>query len=210
MRRSLLLGIVLFACLFFCGCGAVEPEEVYLVSAMGFDVAGEGVRLSAEVPLTRENEADKMEVRVFEGEGATFAGALETMQNGLAKELEFGHCALAVFGKGMEEEKLDEAMDCLRAWQVPLSATAVYSPDARELLQKGSLSAPAVGYELPDILELVSKARGIRFSCRIYEVASSAGTFALPQFLPSGKEAAEVDRWTGMCAYREKKVVGIE
>ncbi|MBE6529208.1 MAG: hypothetical protein E7680_01225 [Ruminococcaceae bacterium] len=192
------------------GCRAVEPEEVYLISALGFDRTNSGVRVSAEVPLTREDEADKMEVRVFEGEGETFPSALEAMKAGLAKQLEFGHCALIVFGDGMENSRLDEILECLFEWQVPLSATVVYSPNAGELLKKGSLSAPAVGYEIPDILRLISKERGILFQCRVYEVASSGGSFRIPQFLPNGEEAAEVDRLEGECVYHEKKAVGIE
>ena len=191
-------------------CRAVEPEEVYLISALGFDRVEDGVRLVAEVPLTRENEADQMEVRLFEGSGKSIPSALEDMKSGLARQLEFGHCALAVLGEGIEEETLDWVLKCLSEWQVPLSATVVFSPDARALLGRGSLSAPAVGYELPDILRLISKSRGVSFRCRVYEVASSGGDFQIPRFLPNGEEVAEVDRLAGVCVYRQKKAVRIE
>ena len=210
MKRLFCLLAAVYLCFLFCACQAVEPEEVYLISALGFDKTDAGIRLVAEVPLTRESEADKMEIRVFEGEGASVPSALGAMKAGLAKRLEFGHCALVVLGRGIEEGVLDEVLANLSDRQVPLSATVVFSPDARELLKKGSLSAPAVGYEIPDILRLISKERGVVFHCRVYEVASAGGAFQIPQFLPNGEEAAEVDRWAGMCVYREKKAVEIE
>ncbi len=200
---------LILSCLLLLGCHAVEPEEVYLISALGFDKTDSGVRLVAEVPLTRESEADKMEVRIFEGNGRSAPAALEDMKTGLAKQLEFGHCALAVLGKGIEGEVLDEVLECLRSWQIPLSATVVYSPDARDLLGQGSLSAPAVGYEIPDILRLISRERGVNFRCRVYEVDSSGGSFQIPRFLPNGEEVAQVDRLDGLCIYREKKAVKI-
>lgn len=209
-KRFFLLLFLCLVCLSVAGCRAVEPEEVYLISALGFDRTESGVRVSAEVPLTRENEADQMEVRVFEGTGKTLPSALEAMKAGLAKRLEFGHCALIVLGDGMEESRLDEILESLSGWQVPLSATVVFSPGAGELLKKGSLSAPAVGYEIPDILRLISEERGVSFRCRVYEVASAKGNFKIPRFLPNGEETAEVDRLDGICVYREKKAVGIE
>ncbi len=209
MKRTVWLLAAVLIVPFFSGCHAVEPEEVYLISALGFDRVDSGVRLVAEVPLTRESEEDKMEVRIFEGTGASLPSALEDMKSGLAKQLEFGHCALAVLGEGVEGETLDRVLECLSEWRVPLSATVIFSPNARELLKKGSLSAPAVGYEIPDILRLISKERGISFRCRIYEVASAGGNFEIPRFLPNGDEVAEVDRLAGTCVYREKKAVEI-
>lgn len=210
MKRTVWLLAAVLIVPFFSGCHAVEPEEVYLISALGFDRVDSGVRLVAEVPLTRESEADKMEVRIFEGTGKSIPSALEDMKSGLAKQLEFGHCALAVLGEGIEGELLDAVIECLSGRRVPLSATVIFSPDARELLKKGSLSAPAVGYEIPDILRLISKEREILFRCRVYEVASAGGNFQIPRFLPNGDEVAEVDRLAGMCVYQEKKAVGVK
>lgn len=210
MRRAALFLAAGLLFLPLSGCRAVEPEEVYLVSALGFDRIDSEVRLVAEVPLTRENEADKMEVRIFEGRGKTIPYALENMKTGLAKQLEFGHCALIVLGQGVEEDLLDQALERVLTWQVPLSATVVSSPNAKELLKKGSLSAPAAGYELPDVLRLIGKERGILFSCRVYEVVSAGGSFRLPRFLPNGEETDAADRFAGVCVYREKKAVSVE
>lgn len=206
MKRLALLALLLL-CPFLSGCYAVEPEEVYLISALGFDRTDTGIRLVAEVPLTREDESDKMEVRVFEGTGGSIPAALEAMKTGLAKKPEFGHCALAVLGEGVEGAELEAALQCLSEWQVPLSATVIFSPDAKSLLEKGSLSAPAVGYEIPDILRLISEERGVVFRCRVYEISSSGGSFIVPRFLPNGDEIAQVDRLEGVRIYQNQRAV---
>ena len=104
MNRIFVFCICFCLCLPVLGCSAVEPEELYLVSAFGVDRTDAGVRIVAEVPLTRETAADEMEVRLFEGEGETLSSALVEMKKGLAKKMDFGHCALAVFGKDVEGE----------------------------------------------------------------------------------------------------------
>ena len=202
MKRLICFFETVFLALCLSGCQAVEPEEVYLVSALGFDAAGADVRVVAEVPLTRESETDRMEVRVFEGTGKDLAAALTEMKNGLAKQLEFGHCALVVLGEGIEGERLTAVLKTIPTWEVPLSVTVVCSPDARELLRQGSLSAPAVGYEIPDILQLIASERGESFKCRYYEIALANGNFAVPRFLSNGKEEAQVDRFDGLCKYQ--------
>ena len=121
-------------CLLFASCGmnTTEPEQLYLVSAIGFDAAEEGVCVVAEVPLTRETEADKMDVCVFQGVGQNIPDALDQMKKGLGKRLFFGHCALAVLGDGMEADRLRAALDFLADEEIPLSITVVSAPNARD------------------------------------------------------------------------------
>lgn len=196
-----------FLCLFLFGCRAVEPEEVYLVSAVGFDKIDDRVRFCIEVPLTRESETDRMELRIFEGEGESVGEALCNLKNGLARQLELGHCALVVLGEGIEGERLATVLQSVTELQIPLSVTVVSSPKARELLSQGSLSAPAAGYEIPDILQLLEAGQKEPFKCRLYEIAAANGNFEIPQFLPEGQAAAGVDRYTGLCKFREGRRV---
>lgn len=206
MKR--LLGLLLL-CLFLSSCkgNTAEPEQLYLVSAIGFDVAEEGFCVVAEVPLTRETEADKMDVCVFEGVGKNIPDAVAQMKKGLGKQLFFGHCALAVLGDGMESERLRSALDFLSAEEIPLSITVVSAPSARELLARGSLSAPAAGYEIPDILRLQMREEGLFLQCRYYEIVAHGSDFTIPRFEPNDSDRAEADRFCGQRVYREGRVV---
>lgn len=207
MKRLLFLLLPLCLTLVSCRAGATEPEQLYLVSAVGFDRTEAGLRVVTEVPLTRENEADKMEVRVFEGTGATLADAMNDLRSGLGKKLFFGHCAVAVIGDLISGDALREVLDYLTNGDLPLSLTVVSAPDARELLARGSLSAPAAGYEIPDILRLRIRENGISARCRVYEIAAQGSAFSLPRFLPNAPENAEADHFAGERTYREWKAV---
>ena len=57
MKRVWICLLPLCLLLASCGTGAVEPEELYLVSAVGLDRTDGGLRVVTEVPRTRENEA---------------------------------------------------------------------------------------------------------------------------------------------------------
>lgn len=208
MKRLVVLLLILMTCsLASCGMRATEPEQLYLVSAVGFDAIDEGVRVVAEVPLTRETEADKMDVCVFEGVGNDIPDAIAQMKKGLGKRLFFGHCALAVLGDGVEEARLRSVLDFLSEEKIPLSVTVISAPSARELLARGSLSAPAAGYEIPDILRLQTREMGLSLQCRYYEVAARGSDFTLPRFEPNDPDRAEADRFCGLRVYRNGKAV---
>lgn len=194
-------------CLLLAACRAdvSEPEELYLVSAIGFDAGNADLRVSVEVPLTRENEADKMEVLVFDGTGNNLTAAMRDLRAKLGKKLFFGHCALAIFGDGVSGDALRAALDFLSGNEIPLSVTVVSAPDARELLARGTLSAPAAGYEIPDILRLLARDEGLPLRCRYYEIAAHSSDFTLPRFLPSDLNEAVPDRFVGMRSYRDGK-----
>lgn len=194
-----------------CGIRRVsEPEDVYLVSALGFDRAGDQLRLSAEVPLTRENEADKMEVKCFYGIGETAEQALLDLRSGLAKELIFGHCALIVLGDTLTPEDRVTATDfAAHTVQIPLSVPVISTPDALQLLEKGSLSAPAAGYDIPEILRQQNKLYVLDLRCRLYEIlATTNGTQILPRFLPTDPEQAASDSFDGLFFYDRFSPVG--
>ena len=211
-RYALLLGLaaILFGCS-SCGIRRVsEPEDVYLVSALGFDRAGELLRLSAEVPLTRENEADQMEVECFWGMGETPDAALLDLKAGLSKELIFGHCALVVFGDRLTPEDRATATDfAAHTVQIPLSVPVISTPDALELLKNGSLSAPAAGYDIPEILRRQNKLYELDLRCRLYEIlAQTNGKQVLPRFLPTDSDQAASDSFDGLSFYDRFSSVG--
>ncbi len=213
MKRviAVLMTAALAFALSSCGIRRVsEPEDVYLVSALGFDRDADGLSLCAEVPLTRENEADKMEVRCFRGRGETPEQALLDLRAGLAKELIFGQCALVVLGDGLTPVDRQTATDFAGyTVKVPLSVPVISAPQAFELLENGSLSAPAAGYDIPEILRRQSKLYELDLRCRLYEIlAQTDGKQALPHFLPAGRDAAASDLFDGIRMYDRFAPVG--
>lgn len=205
------LAAVLMIGLSSCGVRRVsEPEDVYLVSAIGFDREGELLRLSAEVPLTRENEADKMEVKCFAGIGETPERALLDLRSGLSKELIFGHCALIVLGDTLAPEDRSIATDfAAHTVEIPLSVPVISTPDAFGLLRNGSLSAPAAGYDIPEILRRQNQLYVLDLRCRLYEIlAGKDGNQILPRFLPVDSEQAASDSFDGLQYYEKFSPVG--
>ncbi len=213
MKKGIVVFILAALMPFLPSCGARrlnEPEDVYLVSALGFDRVEGSLRLCAEVPLTRENEADKMEVRCFQGIGETPEQALRDLRAGLSKELIFGHCALVVLGDELMPQDRIEAIDfAAHKIKIPLSVPVISAPDALELLAGGSLSAPAAGYDIPEILRRQSKQYVLDLRCRLYEVLAAAdGVQILPHFLPTDSEQAASDLFDGLRRYDRFSLVG--
>lgn len=205
MMRTVALSLVcllLLPAATACGIGGNEPEQVYLASAIGADADPEGgILLSIEVPLTRENEADHMVVRVFGGRGVTPEKALQDVLIGLDKQLLFGHCAVLALGETLSEEQR-EAVFAFSEETVglPLSAVVISTPSAAELLAHGSLTASAAGYEIPNTLRLRAKQDPGVAVCHFYEVLANPAEQTLPRFCPSDDFHAQADRLIGVRA----------
>lgn len=180
--------------------GRTEPEQMYLVSALGFDGAGDLLTVTAEIPLTRENEAEEMETKRFSGTGTSVEAAMEDLTSGLPKRLLFSHCALTVLGDGLNAEQIRSVLAfCSDGKTVPLSAQVVSAPAAGELLGAGSISTPAAGYDIPGILRQKSKLLGMDLRCRLYEIgADGERGMMLPRVEPTGSgENGAVAAWHG-------------
>ena len=211
MKRCALWFVLAALLIGFSSCGirrVSEPEDVYPVSAIGFDREGDLLILSAEVPLTRENEAEKMEVKCFVGIGETPEQALLDLRAGLSKELLFGHCALVILGDALTPQDRLQAIDfAAHTAEIPLSVPVISTPDAGELLANGSLSAPAAGYDIPEILRQQNKLYALDLKCRLYEVLNETdGGQILPRFLPTDSE--EIDSFDGLFFYDRFSPVG--
>ena len=81
----------------------------------------------------------------------------------------------------------------------------VTAADAEDLLKSGSLSAPAVGYEIPEILERERDETGVDIRCSVYElraVSSPDSPIPLPRFEALGKDSAQPLRFAGLDVLR--------
>ncbi len=180
-----------------------EPERIYAVAAIGFDAVDDRIRLSVEVPLVRETDAkEELKTAVFSGEGETVQEALRKLTSGLSKRLVFSHCALMALGENLSRERLTEAFAFAdTGLYLPLAAKVVSTPNAKELLEAGSLSAPAVGYEVGEILKNEFALLGIDPDCEIYELRASArggGAISLPYFKVGNEESGHACSLEGM------------
>lgn len=170
----LLLMSALIGGLTSCEEMGTEPEQGYLVSAMGFDPSEEGIRVTIEIPVIGEGNGEESKTILFTHSGASVKSALEGMQRGIPRELVFSHCALTVLGDGLKKEALQEIFAFAEAGEsLPLAAEVVRSTNAEKLLRAGSLSAPAVGYEIPELLRRERERMGVEMRCRIYELRTT-------------------------------------
>lgn len=200
------LVIFVVVCL-FTSCGAqTEPEQTMLVSAMGFDADGAGIRVTLEIPVVEEGKSAETKAVVLSEVGEDIPKALQTIRAGLSRELIFSHCALAVLGEGLSKEQLQAVFAFAGSGEtLPLAAEVVSAQNGEALLRAGSFSAPAVGYELPEILERERKQTGVDIRCSVYElraVASPELPIALPCFSLQGEASATPIRWDGITVLR--------
>lgn len=205
-KTAVLLLSVLILPLLLSSCGASEPEQVYLVSAVGFDGDVEGITLSIEVPMSRAGDSKGMECKLFTGRGTDAEEALRQVTVGLSRELTFEHCALMVLGEGLTAEQSDAVFAFASSGVLlPLAAQVVFTPNARTLLEGGGISSPAAGYDLPAILRETEELLGFRTRAQIYELRANDTPeipTLLPYFIPTQEKATPAASFGGLALLR--------
>lgn len=150
-----------------------EPEQVYLVSALGFDGGEMGYRISVEVPLIGEKNG--IASKVLCGEGATVEEALFQVTEGLSKELIYSHCALLILGNSLSRQQLVEVFAFAgNGEHIPLEARTVCADSAETLLSADGNFTTAAGYEIPEIFKRTCESLGVRLRYAIYELRADA------------------------------------
>ena len=148
-----------------------EPEQIYPVSAIGFDGVDSGVRVTVEIPVVGGETLSDSKAMRFSQTGADVRDALRSMETGLPRALIFSHCALAVLGDSLSKEQMQEIFAFAGVEDgLPLAAEVVICPNAEQLLAAQPLSSIAVGYEIPQILEQERERRGAELPCEIYQL----------------------------------------
>ena len=169
-----LIGVLLWLLTSCKGRGA-EPEQSYLVSAMGFDSSELGICVTIEIPVIREGNSEDAKTIVFSETAPSVEEALARMQREVPRDLVFSHCALVVLGEGLSRGQMQEIFAFAESGErLPLAAEVVRSVNAEELLRAGSLSAPAVGYEIPELLACERERMGVDMRCSLYELHATA------------------------------------
>ena len=162
--------VCLFNVCFLSSCRYhTEPEQVYPVSAMGFDRVEEGIRVTVEIAM----ETGEKSAVCFSQTGERVATALQDLAYGLPRALIFSHCALAVLGEELTKAQMQEIFAFAGVEDgLPLAAEVVISQNAEALLRSERLSSIAAGYEIPQILEQERIRRGVELPCQIYRLRS--------------------------------------
>jgi hypothetical protein len=184
-----------------------EPEQQYLISAIGFDNAENELKVSLEVIIFSVGKAESsIESKVFSGNGLTVKQALGNLSSEVAKKLLYGHCALIVLGESLTGSQVEEIFQfCSSGKDIPLSTSLISTPDAMALLSCKSISTPVTGYDITGVLKQKSEDWGIGLTDRLYEVQTKRldenGYYALPYFSVSTSEDKTVYTFSGIRIY---------
>ena len=174
--------ILLCLCLFFSSCSAIdgygEPEDRYIVSAIGFDQDGETLTVSVQI-------VDGSEFFVRTGRGESARGAMAHITGADSRRLEISHCALIVIGDGVEGETLADIFEyCRRNKDVTVGVKLSAAHNAEELMRAVD------GYELLGAVRDGESGFGFVGGSRFYEIEgerSAGNAYRLPYFENEGE-----------------------
>ena len=188
MKKSRIISaLALMLSAFLCSCsmipGYIEPEEQYILSALGFDLIEDGiVEVSASLAVGERGEMCAY------GRGESIEEAISSLTAGLKLGLESSHCGVIVLGAGIEGEWLRSILGyCQRNEELAISAALVSASSARELLSLEDVS----GFELAGSVSKSRENAAFGAENRFYQVEGARGSeenlFALPHFEVNGE-----------------------
>lgn len=185
----LLMATAVILCFFSCSFipGYTEPEDQYIISALGFDEDKDGLVVSAQT------SSETGETRVYRGRGDSVEYAMAHLEGTDEKRIELGHCAMILIGTSVSADRMREILEyCRRNDDVTVSAGVAAAYDAFELLSHKDAS----GYSLIRAMRQGEDGSGISVKSRFYAIEDalasqgSGGVFALPYF------SLSEDRWS--------------
>ncbi len=188
MRRTAVLMSVLL-CLLLVGCRTTrESDRRFTVSALGFDVSGSDLVVSAEA-LVVNSESTKEEItkKLFTAQGKDAADCIFKLKQKIPKDIQLAHCTVVALGDTVEGKALDKVIDyCAENREINLSTHICTTANAQQLLSGEAASTLTVGYELAGYIEHAAAQTGVTFKSRLYQVQSArlapSPAFVLPRF----------------------------
>ena len=189
MRRIAVLMSALF-CLCLVGCRTTrESDRRFTVSALGFDVSGSKLVVSAEA-LVVNSESTKEEItkKLFTAQGKDAADCVFKLKQKIPKDIQLAHCTVVAIGDTVEGKKLDGVIDyCAENREINLSTHICTTANAQKLLSGEAISTLTVGYELAGYIEHAAAQSGVTFKSRLYQVQAArldkrSPAFILPRF----------------------------
>ena len=178
--KSRCLAFVLLCCLFLSSCSFVsgygEPEDRYMVSAMGFDKSGDLIEVSVQI-------IDGEEILLRRGVGDSARQAMAHIEGADERQLEISHCALIVIGDRVSGDSLADIFDfCRKNSDITVGVKMVSAYNAGELLSTD-------GYRFLGAVRDDDSGVGFTAKSRFYEIEDireSGDAYHLPCFVSDG------------------------
>ena len=178
--RNRCFAILLLCCVFLSSCSLVEgygePEDRYMVSAIGFDRSGDSIEVVVQI-------IDGEEILVRRGAGDSARQAMAHIEGADEKQLEISHCALIVIGDRVNGDSLADIFEfCRKNSDITVGVKVVSAYNAAELLA-------ADGYRLLGAVRDDDSGVGFTAKSRFYEIEDirdGGEAYHLPYFVSDG------------------------
>lgn len=209
MLKRILLSLILLIGL--CGCSSKEPNEKYMVSAIGIEEREEGVCLYYKVTdLLSSDPSGKTATMPYFATGGDVSSAAENMSLMLSAEASLSHAEILVLSPKLDGDTLKDILGFLREKEISLQMRLSVCEGISDLFSKeNSLS----GTDMTGMLHTTAKTHGFAGHTALFEIETAvkvnSGDFALPYF-EKGEENFKI---TGLgiyknCAFVQKIGVG--
>jgi len=164
----LFLSFALVICLTGCK-GYRETENVYIVTALGFDYYDK-YYLSAEVVSAGGNEI-KTEpfAEIYKSSGKTPEIALYSLRDRLPKSLMFNHCTAVIIGGDTTQREMEAIFSfCENMHELNLAVYIMKAKDSGDILEKSRPVSLARGFDIAGLITEMEEASGIDTENRFY------------------------------------------
>lgn len=169
------------------GCAGQDPNEKYMVSALGFSSASNDVKITLQVSSAESQD----EKTLLHGSGKTISDAFDNAKASFSKTPSFGHCEAVVLSDDLDAQKVNDVIDLLDALGISLQSRIVSCDSASNLLD-GDLS----GDGIVALIKQSDENFGFGGNTAFFEIKTAliagGGDFALPYIsLSQGQPAVD-------------------
>ena len=143
-----ILVFFIILCLSGCKYGAdyIDPEDRYIITAIGIQKSNEGVMAVIEAP--KEIDTKQEAVKVFSASGQNIKKAIQNASDKIPGELLFSQCPVILLDRSVEGDLIDDIFDlCLSDYEISLSVQFVACENPQKILSEDT-SDTSVGYTI--------------------------------------------------------------
>lgn len=163
--KKLCIVFLALALIFCSGCnGYKEIERGYFVTAVGFKIGDNGIKILLEA---LSPSADEQKRCVLSGEGKDLSDAYRELQKSLVKKPYFEHCGVIMLENGLKQSDILNILNfCAENISLNIGVYLVGAQNITEILKTPSLS-DSVGY---DIISLIKNSKDKSYSNKLYQI----------------------------------------
>lgn len=164
------------------GCGYIEPEARYTVTAIGCMQTQKGFTLTVSLTdVNNRSEEAKGSGFLVEGEGETIASALNDIRSKLSKKPSFSHCRIITVTDRTDKESLRELLDLCIELDVSLNCPIACCNRIKNLFSSDALPT---GGDLASLIKENAEHFGYGGHTALFEIKTALlveeSKFALP------------------------------